>query len=94
MSFLDLAEEAATFEEFREAANSFFQATDEDSVTEWEDARQAVRSGEDPKLDPGLDLRRETGNPGPGFEVREVALDGIAPALNHFAPDQPNLLAA
>ena len=90
----DLAEESGSFEEFRAAARSFYEATDSESVAEWEEARQAIRDGADPDLDPGLDLRRETGNGGPDFEVVEVPPSNISPALNHFPADQPSQLAA
>ncbi len=90
----DLAEGAADFADFSEAAQSFFEATDETSANEWLAAREAVRAGEDPGLDPGTELRRETGDPEFGFRVTEIHTPEAAPALNHFAPDQPHLLAA
>ena len=90
----DLAEESGSFEEFRAAAQFFYEATDAESVAEWEEARQAIREGADPNLDPGLDLRRETGDSGPDFEVVEVLPSNISPALNHFSADQPSQLAA
>ena len=90
----DLAEDAGSFEEFRAAARSFYEATDRDSVVEWEEARRRVRQGADPGVDDDLDLRRETGEPDPCFRVIEVRPAAISPALNHFAPDQPSRLAA
>ena len=90
----DLAEGSGSFEEFRAAAQSFYEATDAESVAEWEEARQAIREGADPDLDPGLDLRRETGDSGPDFKVVEVLPSDVSPALNHFPADQPSQLAA
>ena len=92
--FFDLAEEAEGLDAFRAAARSFFEATDAVSVREWVEAREAVRAGNGPELDSGLDLRRETGEPGSGFAVIEVLPGEVAPRLNHFAPNQVNLLAA
>ena len=59
--FFDLAEEAGSFEAFRASARSFFEATDDESVQEWVEAREAVRAGQDPELDENLDLRRGNG---------------------------------
>ncbi len=92
--FFDLAEEAGSFEELCAAARSFYEATDRDSVAEWEEARQQIRQGADPGMDAELDLRRESGEPDTGFRVIEVLPGAISPALNHFAPDQPSRLAA
>lgn len=89
----DLATEAEDIEQFRTAARSFFEATDDTSVAEWVEAREAIRSGEDPALE-GLALRRETGDPDSGFAVEEIASSQAAPHLNHYVPDQPSLLAA
>lgn len=90
----DLAEEADGFETFRAAARSFFDATDDVSVREWLSAREAIRAGHDPGIDAGLDLHKETGEPPSGFTVVEVHPAEADPDLNHFIPDQPNLLAA
>lgn len=92
--FFDLAEEADSFETFRASARSFFEATDDESVREWVEAREAVRAGQDPELDEKLGLRRETGEPDPGFAVIEVRPTEVVPDLNHFVPHQPNVLAA
>ena len=92
--FFDLAEEADDFEAFRAAARSFFEATDDESVREWVEAREAVRAGQDPELDSGLDLRKETEEADSGFAVVEVGPAEVVPGLNHFVPHQPNLLAA
>lgn len=92
--FFDLAEEADGFDAFRTAARSFFEATDDESVREWVEAREAVRAGHEPELDSDLDLRRETGEPDSGFTVVEVHPAEVVPELNHFVPNQPNLLAA
>ncbi len=89
----DLAAEADNVEQFRSAAQSFFEATDDVSVGEWFEAREAICSSEDPVFD-GPALRRETGDPDPGFVVEEVAPGHATADLNHFIPDQLALLAA
>ena len=92
--FFDLAEESDGCEAFRAAARSFFEGTDDESVREWVEAREAVRAGQDPELDGGLDLQKETGEPDAGFAVVEVHPAEVVPDLNHFVPHQPHLLAA
>ena len=57
-TLFDLANDAATFHDFEEAAKSFIDATDEDSVKEWEDARHGIREGVTATDD--INLRRET----------------------------------
>ena len=65
----DLAEITADFSAFEEAAAAFITATDDESVAEWEAARQAIRDG----AIPAIDLQHETGDIPPGVEVTELA---------------------
>ena len=43
--FVDFAESANTFTEFREALERFYHETDQETVSEWEEAVKAVRLG-------------------------------------------------
>lgn len=88
----DLAEESGSFAEFHERARSFFEATDADSVSEWEEARQAIRAGNDPHGYP--DLQREVQDLHPSVDIREVTPQAVSPELNYLSPDQPSQLAA
>lgn len=88
----DLAEEAGSFEEFRRRARSFFEATDAESVSEWEQARQAIRDGDDP--DACRNLQRELKDLAPHIEIGEVAPRAVSPKLNYLNPSQPSQLAA
>ena len=46
----DLADEADDLEAFRRTVERFVSATDDESVAEWEAAREAVRSGREPDV--------------------------------------------
>ena len=54
----DLARDAETFDRFSEATRTFIAATDNESVREWETARDEIRAGA--ALNEGAGLRRET----------------------------------
>ena len=91
---VDLAEAAGGFVEFQERAQSFLEATDDESVAEWVEARRLVRAGKDPGVDSELNLRRETGELTPSCEIRNVSSAALSPALNRLTPDQRTRLAA
>ncbi len=92
--FLDLAEESSDIGEFRADARSFFDATDETSVREWESARQAVRAGEEPGLDPGLTLDRETGGTDADFQVTTSSGPATSQEVRSTSEREPRALLA
>ncbi len=92
-AFFAFAETAVDFQEFREDAQSFFEATDDVSVNEWKVVREAIRAGA--RLDEdSAGLQRETGDPDPNFTVVELQPDKALPEMNYFEPHQPAWLAA
>lgn len=79
-ALFDIAEEANSFAQFMQRTHEFFYATDADAVSEWEAARQVVRSGE---VGAELDLPRVEEDRELSIEVVELRLpDEISPTLN------------
>ena len=87
-TLFDLAKDAGTFQEFRKAAKDFVVATDDDSVEEWENARNKIRAGTTPSK--GHNLRRETEALPAEISVERLQPSKSSPALN---PEPKDALA-
>ena len=57
-TLLDLATDAESFGDFERLTQNFIQTTDDESVAEWQEARDSIRAGTTPIE--GTKLRRET----------------------------------
>lgn len=79
-TLFDLAKDADSFREFEAAAKNFVAATDDESVGEWETARNRIRAGTTPSE--GADLRRETEALPPEINVERLQPSESSPALN------------
>ena len=91
----DLAKDAETFNQFKEAAKNFVTTTDDESVQEWEDARSGIRAGTTPSE--GADLRRETEALPAEITVERLQPSKSSPAMNpepRIAATQPLAMAA
>ena len=79
-TLFDLAGEADTFGDFKRSARAFVEATDDESVAEWESARSAVRAGKTPAE--GARLRRETEALPAEITVEQLQPSKSSPELN------------
>ena len=87
-TLFDLATDAATFRRFKTATENFIATTDEESVLEWEIARDRIRTGETPAE--GAKLRRIAEVLPVEMSVQEVVPSASSPRMN---PD-PRIAAA
>ena len=89
--FVDFAESANTFTEFREAVERFYHETDQETVSEWEEAVKAVQDGLVP-IPSGL--TRKPSGWACFVKVTEKTVDQVTPKDNLPAVDVHQLAAA
>ena len=89
-TLFDLAADAGTFQQFKTATENFIATTDEESVLEWEIARDRIRTGETPAPAEGAKLRRIAEVLPVEMSVQEVVPSASSPRMN---PD-PRIAAA
>ena len=83
----DLARDAETFDRFNEATKDFMAATDNESVKEWETARDEIRAGA--ALNEGARLRRET-----TALATELSVQRLPPSTSPAPHAEPEIAAA
>ena len=88
----DLAKRADDLDQFHQAALTFLRETDDESVAEWEAARQTIREGDRPET--GLD-RVETRDIAPDLRVNVLVDERRppSPAVNLLPESQLGLAA-
>ena len=89
---LDFAEEAADFGAFSQAVRGFLEATNSESVAEWEVARSEIREGRTPEVD----LPPEKADLEPDLQVTDLSAArpaDLTPAINELPEPQERLAA-
>lgn len=79
-ALFDMASWADGFEDFRKEVSRFLSETDSESVAEWEDARRAVRDGQNPCVESPCVEKQDLD---PALTVEKLE-EQLSPALNRL----------
>lgn len=83
--FVDIAQEAQSFAEFKQRAEAFFNETDEESVAEWTAAVEEIRASKGA----ALNLPQQPAETMPFISVQHKATEELTPAMNVPAMNFP-----